>query len=83
MISKRWVIQRRLPTTHPTIIQISLKLSSSFGWVVDGVDVVIVLKVVLLPVVVAAAGNNDVIVGDGVDIDAVGNAAVSISANFI
>ena len=83
MISKRWVIQRRLPTTHPTIIQISLKLSSSFGWVVDGVDVVIVLKVVLLPVVVAAAGNNDVIVGDGVDIDVVGNAAVSISANFI
>lgn len=80
-------MQRRLPTTHPTIIQTIPKLSSSFGWVVDGVDVVIVLEVVLLLlllllVAVAPAGEDDVIVG--VDIDVVGSTAASdISADFI
>ena len=81
-------MQRRLPTTHPTIIQIILKLSSS-SLVVDGVDVVIVLEVevvLLLPVVVAAAGEvdvvgDDIIVGDVADIDVAGN--TRISAGFI
>ena len=86
-------MQRRLPTTHPTIIQIILKLSSSLGWVVDGVDVVIVLEMVLLLlaevvllllVVVAAAGGDDAVVGDGADIDVVGNiVSVSMSGEFI
>ena len=83
VISKRWVIQRRLPTTHPMIIQIII-LSSSFVWLVDGVDVVTVLEVelLLLPEVVAAADEDDVIdiVVDGV---AVGITAVNISADFI
>ena len=81
-------MQRRLPTTHPTIIQIIPKLSSS-SLVVDGVDVVIVLEVevvLLLLVVVAAAGEvdvvgDDIIVGDVADIDVAGN--TRISAGFI